>query len=400
MRGSGQRAGHRSGLGSEGNLLPTEEAYFEVALSTGPPPSFVQCRLAILKRDNRLKVMETGVYEIDPIQDSRWPGFLERHSSASIFHTSEWLACLQRSYGYLPAAFTTSGPGEPLTDALLFCRVRSWLTGRRLVSLPFSDHCRPLVDDQERFSHLLSRLKQECDREGEKYAEIRSPGFDAEGLATSGKFCLHRLDLRPSLDTLHHGLHKSCVRRKIVRAQREGVQCEEGTSEELLRKFYLLMSATRRRHQLPPQPLSWFRNMVACLGGMIKIRVGSWHGRPAAATVMLRYKRTMTYKYGCSDSKFHKLGAMQLLIWKTIEEAKHARLEEFDMGRSDWNQPGLLAFKDHWGCQRSNLVYLQYPATRPHAAENRALRIPRLVLAVTPECILATAGNFLYRHVG
>ena len=37
-----------------------------------------------------------------------------------------------------------SPPDEPLENGFLFCRVESWLTGRRLVSLPFSDHCEPL----------------------------------------------------------------------------------------------------------------------------------------------------------------------------------------------------------------------------------------------------------------
>jgi hypothetical protein len=32
---------------------------------------------------------------------------------------------------------------------LVFCRVRSWLTGRRSISLPFSDHCEPLVESHE-----------------------------------------------------------------------------------------------------------------------------------------------------------------------------------------------------------------------------------------------------------
>ena len=32
---------------------------------------------------------------------------------------------------------------------LCFAEMKSWLTGRRLVSLPFSDHCEPLVDSEE-----------------------------------------------------------------------------------------------------------------------------------------------------------------------------------------------------------------------------------------------------------
>jgi len=236
----------------------------------------------------------TTVHEIDPLQDERWGAFLEKHRLATIFHTPEWLGALQRTYGYKVGALTTSSPGGHLTNAMVFCRVRSWVTGPRLVSIPFSDHAAPLVGTEEDLTCLLSRLKRECDRGGEKYLEVRSADAGAGGMAECASFCLHRLDLRPSLNQLFHAFHESCIRRKIARAQREGVTREEGVSEELLHKFYQLMVLTRQRHQVPPQPLSWFRNLIACMGQMVKIRLASHEGRPAAGILTIRYKTTMT----------------------------------------------------------------------------------------------------------
>ena len=65
-----------------------------------------------------------------------------------------WLRALQKTYGYEPIAFTLSAPSEALKSALVFCIVRSWLTGKRLVSLPFSDHCEPLLEHPEQFRTL------------------------------------------------------------------------------------------------------------------------------------------------------------------------------------------------------------------------------------------------------
>ena len=48
-------------------------------------------------------------------------------------------------------------------------------------------------------------------------------------------------------------------------------------------------------------------------------------------------------------------------MWKAIQEAKNDQLDEFDMGRSDCDNPGLIAFKDRWGAARSTLSYLRYP---------------------------------------
>ncbi len=354
------------------------------------------------KRDNCCAAV-TRVYEIDPVQDVRWPQFLERHHTATLFHSPQWLDALQRTYGYPASALTTSGYGEPLTNGLVFCRVQSWLTGRRLVSVPFSDHCSPLIDTEEELGCLLSRLKQGADQEKEKYLEIRSidgiTGVPA-GLARSATFCLHRLDLCPSLDEIFHAFHGNCIRRKIVRAKREGLTYEEGTSEELFQRFYHLALLTRRRHQIPPQPQSWFRNLITCFGENVKIRLASKEDQPAAGILTICYKGTMTYKYGCSDSRFHSLGSMQVLMWKAIQEAKGNGLLEFDMGRTDWSNQGLLTFKDRWGGTRSNLLYLRHPAPKPRRhAGGIPMRIARRVFAWAPDRLLSIAGNILYRHM-
>jgi len=269
-----------------------------------------------------------------------------------------------------------------------------------LVSVPFSDHCSPLFETQDDFVCALSHLKQACDRGAERYLEIRSATNGAAGMVDSASYCLHRIDLRPNLSELFHALHGNCIRRKIARAEREGVTYEEGTSEEVLRKFYQLTVLTRQRHRVPPQPLAWFRNLIASMGDKLKIRVASSsHGRPAAAILTIRYKATMTYKYGCSDSRFHKLGPIQLLIWKAIQEAKGAGLLEFDLGRTDCNNEGLLTFKDRLGGARSTLTYQRYPAPTQRAIEGASMGIAKSLIALTPRGLLATAGSIVYPHI-
>jgi lipid II:glycine glycyltransferase (peptidoglycan interpeptide bridge formation enzyme) len=269
-----------------------------------------------------------------------------------------------------------------------------------LVSVPFSDHCAPLVETDEQLDSLLVHLKQQCDRGTEQYLEIRSDAKGAGGMTNSASFCLHRIDLRPELNELIHAFHASCVRRKIARAKREGVAYEEGTSEEMLCDFYRMTVMTRRRHSVPPQPLSWFRNLIPCMGDRARIRLASYKGRPAAGILTIRYKDTMTYKYGCSDPQFHRFGPMQFLMWTAIQEAKSDGLLEFDMGRTDLSNEGLLTFKDHWGGTRSQLGYMRYPAPRIHrTTESASLRIAQSLVALTPASLLARAGKVLYQHM-
>ena len=340
------------------------------------------------------------VYEIDPLGDSRWVRFVSQHTKATIFHTPEWLDALRRTYRYHAAALTTSAPHTELKSAVVFCRVESWLTGRRVVSVPFSDHCAPLVDNEEQLACLLARLTDECGFGRGRYVEIRPVDCAlAPGFSESAQFCLHRLDLRPNLDEVFRGFHANSVRRMISRAMREPFVYREGRSEALLQSFYDLAVLTRRRQRLPPQPLAWFWNLIGCFGERLKIRMLFHSGRPAAGILTLRFGRTMTYKYGFSDKEFHRLGSVQLLLWKAIQEAKQEGLVEFDMGRSDWSNEGLVTFKDRWGCARTSIAYLRFPAKEALPSGSLMMRIARQLLAVAPESVLPTAGNVLYRHM-
>ena len=345
-----------------------------------------------------------SVYTLDPLRDPRWEAFTLANARASVFHATGWLKALHRTYGYEPVVYTTSHPAADLTNGFVFCRVRSWLTGRRMVSLPFADHCEPLVesthDRQEIFSFLVRASKKEC----WKYVELRpsSSDFLSEyGAEKSDSFFRHVVDLRPDLEALFRGLNKNSIQRAIRRAEREGLSYEEGRSEALLANFYCLLLKTRRRHKLPPQPIDWFRNLIACLGDRLSIRLVSKNGRPVASILTLSHQDTVVYKYGCSDSSFNNLGGTVFLFWKTIQEAKMQGLQEFDLGRSEIDNAGLVTFKDRWRAQRTTLTYVRLSTQRPPiVTDGYRMQVAKRVFACMPDGLLVATGRMLYRHIG
>ena len=347
---------------------------------------------------------EVIVYRINPLYDPRWIELLQSHLRSSIFQTPGWLGALRLTYGYQPVAYTTCLPDANLRSAWVFCRVNSWLTGRRLVSLPFSDHCDPLLSDAEEWEYLAQGLEAERDK-GYAYIEWRprdSLLTIPAGFRPSQTLCFHRLDLRPGLQQLFNNFHKDSVQRKIRRAEREGLTCTEGRSEDLLSRFYDLHLSTRLRHRLPPQPRRWFRNLIQCMGEQLNIGVASYNGTPVASILTLRFKNTLVYKYGCSDARFFNLGGIQLLLWRAIENAKENGAEELDLGRSDLNDEGLIVFKDRWGAERSQLTYFRSPMQTSHNVfdgQNWSTAATRITSHI-PNCVVSTAGKLLYRHFG
>jgi CelD/BcsL family acetyltransferase involved in cellulose biosynthesis len=343
------------------------------------------------------------VYEINPLCDPRWEALVQSHPRSSVFHSTNWIRALQTAYGYCPLVVTTCSPDAALTNGILFCRVNSWLTGRRFVSLPFSDHCEPLVSTSTELDGLLQHMGRYADAGKEKYIEIRplswQPGSKS-GFAKSTAYRFHCLDLSKNTSELFRDFHKDCVQRKIRRAEREKLHYEEGNSERLLQKFYDLLMITRRRQCLPPQPISWFRRLVTAFGEDLKIRVATKDGLPVASILTLAHKKTMVYKYGCSDERFHRFGGMAFLFWHAIQEAKVQGCSQFEMGRSDSANLGLISFKEHWGAAGTELRYWKYPQQPEITTGNWEKSLLRRLVPLTPDPVLRTVGGLLYRHVG
>lgn len=348
--------------------------------------------------------MHDQAFIIDPLRDSRWSALADQHQSASIFHTRAWLSALHLTYGFEPLAVTTAGPSEPLENGMVFCVVRSWLTGDRLVSLPFSDHCEPLVAHDGDFPALTSLIERLRQDRGLRYVQIRSANatldFERCFSQTRGYY-LHQIDLRPNLDDLFRRLHKDCVQRKIRRAEREGLQCEAGRSESLLMQLYDLLRLTRARHGIPPQPIEWFKNLISCLGERLCIRIASKMGRPVAGILTVSHHKQIVYKYGASDPAHTQLGGTALLLWDTIKEAKQAGAQCLDLGRSDLDHAGLIQFKERWGATSSLLASWEAPAsTVPQQSEGRTVQLAKGVFGRLPYGVQAAAGRLLYRHIG
>ena len=342
------------------------------------------------------------IYEIDPLLDPRWEALVNRDERASIFHHPAWLEALHRTYGYRPVVLTTSGPEDELKNGVVFCEVDSWLTGRRLVSLPFSDHCEPLANSSE-FHEISIFLQASMRAEKLRYVECRPLHLMPQPVigCQSAEFAFHTIDLRRSKEQLFEGLHKDSIRRKVQRASRESLVCRRGASPEFVRNFYRLFVMTRRRHGLPPTPYRWFSTLVQYLGERAQIYLALKNEIPVAGLFMLRHGKKFVYKYGGSDQSVRNLGGTPFLFWKAIEDGKSEGFEQLDLGRSDLDNEGLITFKNRLGGQMAPLRYWRLSDTKlPKSSPGWMSRFAKQALAHSPDVVRIQLGNMLYRHLG
>ena len=347
-----------------------------------------------------------NVYCINPLIDARWDALVQQHPDASVFHAGAWMRALSSSYGYTCGALTTSGPNEPLTNGIPFCQVTSWLTGSRIVSMPFADHCQPLLDKQNSTEDLLNAFAKDAKAKKWKYAELRllrpleETGYEGP-LHPSSSFAFHHLDLTPGVEEILQSFHKTKVQQMIRKAPRMGLTIEHGQSEALLGDFYSLLLMTRRRHQVPPQPSFWFQNLMRHFGNDLEIWVARREGKPIASILTLASAKTVVYKYGCSDPAFHNLGGVQALIWEAIQYAKTRHAKVFDFGRSDLSNQGLISYKNQWGTEMTTVQYYRNHITKEtHTTHDSASGLTKRLFSTLPDSCLVAAGRLLYRHMG
>ncbi len=344
------------------------------------------------------------LYSLDPLSDRRWDDLAASHPRSSAFHQIGWLKALAKTYGYRTLALTSTPPGKPLTDGLAFCEVKSWITGSRLVSLPFTDHAEPLTEANLTGFELADWMRAECREHNWRYVEFRpvcGEIYSNESLTQSQSFWLHTLNLAPSTERLFRNLHRSCIQRRIRHAERQKLAYEKSSSLDLLDEFYDLMMMTRRRFRLLPQPKAWFRNLMTCMNRTAEIRLARKDGKAIAAILTLRHRGTIIYKYGCSDEIFHHLGAMPFLFWRLIEENKADGVEEIDFGRTDADNHGLVRFKDRFGSVRRKLNYFRYAEKETErSAVKVGLPATGVFFSALPDALSSRAGQLVYRHIG
>src|SRR5512136_895215 len=109
---------------------------------------------------------------IDPAGFENWDDLLLRAGDEQFFHTSGWAKVLARSYRYKPVYFAGFEDGR-LVLLLPFMDVSSPITGRRGVSLPFTDQCPPLAGDASLFKEGDERVREHARSAGWKYMEWR-----------------------------------------------------------------------------------------------------------------------------------------------------------------------------------------------------------------------------------
>lgn len=351
-----------------------------------------------------------GVGLIDPLRNHQWDRFVAQHPFGWITHLSGWKKVLDQAFphmhGYYLALHDSQGG---IAAALPIYSVQSWLTGRRLVSIPFATLCDPLVSGPAEMERLLAAVLRLSERMSIPRIEIRT--LAASHLLESDDFSIdcgykhHFLSLDGDPDRIRSSFHRSCVRQRIVRAEQSGLRMVRGRSEAELKQFYLLHCRTRKRKGLPPHPYRLLKSLWSAFAwnNMLELLLCYKEGLAVAGLILFKYKDRVSIEYSSADASYNECSPIHLLLWNTIRESCLAGYRVLDFGQTSVYNKSLMEFKSHWGTQVADLPHFIYPPGAGDAAavgKATAKKLLHYICNKAPDSALTRLGQFCYRHLG
>lgn len=355
--------------------------------------------------------LNRSVSFIDPASDPRWDRFVDGHPNGLIYHLSGWKQVLEASFPHMKGYYLVllDAYGEKIVAGLPIFQVRSWLTGDRLVSIPFATLCDPLVATKDEMAHLLQTALDLYRESGSSYVEIRtlraSSIVEGCGLSKVSFFKNHSLNLSPGADEVFNSFHKSSIKAMIARAMKGGVSLIIGDNEHDLKEFYRLHSLTRKRLGLPCHPYRFLRKLWVHFhpAGRLSLLLAKRDKSYIAGIILLKFKDRVHFEFSASDDAHFNIGANQFLLWKAIEQAIEEGYKLFDFGRTSPSNEGLMTFKKRWGTDEREIPHFYFPPRKTQTPQNEGslgYRIMHKLCEITPRNLQQVIGDFCYRHLG
>jgi len=339
---------------------------------------------------------------IDPTHDPRWRDLVNQLDS-SVFHSPQWMCVLKNTYHFAVKAYLLLDEREEPVAGLPFCRLED-LKQERIISLPFCDYCDPLVTTPDHWRMMVTRVLQENCTFAIRC--LHNPiGLTDERLTVVNRAKWHGLCLCEDEEILWAQLHNS-ARRAIRKAQNSEIIVKPARNRDDLRAFYELhLRIRKQKYRLLAQPYQFFESIWEqfIVPGFGELLLAYDQNEIVAGVLLLVWKDKLYYKFNASTTQRLSCRPNDLLLWEAIKYAKNRKLNYFDFGLSDWDQEGLIRYKQKYASDESTISFLRHTTPDSPSIQEEHLHalLPQLTELLTdeavPEHITEQAGDLLYR---
>ncbi len=336
------------------------------------------------------------------MESTLWFQLIDEHHS-DVFHSPGWLDTLARTYGFIPRAIILiDGENKPLAG-IPFIKIQD-IFSSRIVTLPFSDFCDPIVQDMDQWTSLADKLISEKNLVTVRCLHTNVPLVDSR-FELVNRANWHGCNLTEDIENIYKKIHSS-RRRAIRKAKNVGVSVRIAAHESDLRSFFELHFRIRKyKYRLLAQSFCFlqniWRNFIETGQGVLML--AEYDGKIIGGIFCLKWKDRLYYKFSASLPEAQNMRSNDLLIWEGMKYAKEMGLAFLDLGLSDWGQDGLVRYKKNYATDEKTISFLQFTPKCFRSERDAQIRslLPKLTDLFTdksiPDEITEKAGNLLYR---
>jgi serine/alanine adding enzyme len=317
---------------------------------------------------------------VDDDSEAEWDRFVEAAPAATIYHRYAWRRVVCSLFSHEAFYLAVHDTNRAIVGVLPLIRLKSWLFGDFLVSLPYFNYGGLLVRSPEIGERLLDSAIELAQRVGASHMELRhSENVSTDLVARTDKVAMLR-----RLPATGAELWKELpgkLRAQIKRPLREGAECVIG-GPELLDDFYRVFAQNMRDLGTPVYPQEFFAAILRAFPSATAIAVVRLAGTPVATGLLMEHRNVMEIPWASSLRGVNPLGVNMLMYWNVLERAVARGCTVFDFGRSTVNS-GTFLFKRQWGAEPLQLHWHYWL---------RAGREPPHLNPSNPKYRLAVAG--------
>lgn len=349
--------------------------------------------------------MET-VIKIDPSTDSRWNHFVDNHPLGWIVHLSEWKTILENSFPHMEPHYLAiiDSTTNKIKAALPLFKINSWLTGNRLVSLPFATLCDPLISNEQELNMMLDVVNSFVRRWSFRSINIRlfrsAPMISDTMHINSTLYKTHQLQLNNDPEKTKKTFNRN-IRRIVGAFENNDLHLRIGETENDVLLFHQLYSRTRKRLGLPSQPFIFFKNIFDAffVQKRVMLLLAEHKATTIGGLIVFKYKDRVSSEFLASNIEDRHLNTDHFLYWNAIKLSCLEGFKIYDFGRTAYNNNSLSEFKRRWGTTELELPEYCIPKETTRESTT-SYRIVQNICKISPMPVFKSLSWFCYRHLG
>lgn len=276
-----------------------------------------------------------------------WNHYAISQTGSSVYHLAEWRNLITTTFGHTTYYCIARDSTSAVVGILPLVRLKSFLFGDFLVSMPYFNYGGALGNSPEVEHALMAYGAGIAHQLGASHVEFRDETRHADYPARDEKVNMV-LDL-PADPTRLWDSFTSKLRAQIRRAQRENPLVKTG-GIELLEDFYSVFARNMRDLGTPVYGKEFFRNILNTFPDAGKIIIVSLQGQPVSAGFLLGHGDKMEIPWASTIRDVNRFSINMLMYWEILKFTIESGYRRFDFGRSTVGA-GTYRFKQQWGAQ-------------------------------------------------